>query len=176
MSALEKLVQFYKEQNRQVPVQYYTSTGMTLSGTIECLKHGYVQIRPAATGAVVEVKINVKRLAGPAEPCVWCLTRMAMMKYNELLQEEVPDHGRRKLLLLAEIFDNLAKATDDVTYHFVKAWPGMDNVDNVYAGFVSFNLHKTGEPLSGYLVNMGGDATWVHGVPEGASLSLMERP
>lgn len=176
MSAFLALIEQYKEKESYIPVEYYTQTGRTLAGVILKAVNGIVVVKLVDQDWMANVKINVNGIAGAAIPEEWCLTKEALMQYKELLPKDTPDSKQRGLLMLMEIFGDVAKAADDVTFHYVDAWPGVIDPRHEYAGFVSFNLNKSGEPLAGFIVDRTGKAEWVNNVSGEMQLTFMERP
>lgn len=175
MSNLKALVDYYTGHlDVSVPVEYYTAAGTLVRGAIQRLD-GDAAIVAFNTHDTTRVKINVRGFAGAANPEEWCLSRTAFAKYGELESVALPDittlekaEKRRKM---REVFDNLKDIGDDVTYHTVTQWPGLSNEDLI--GFVSFNIHELGKPLSGFLYLINGTARFVQELPQNVKLSPM---
>jgi len=174
MSQLKALVAQYAEKDLSVPVEFYAATGALLRGAIQRLDDD-VAIVVTGTMEPMRVKINVKGLAGAANPQEWCLSRHAHVHYNELVSQanvdqEALTRAKQRQQLYA-VFDKLQESADDCTYHVVEHWPNLLREDII--GFVSFNIHEVGHPLAGFLFMTNGKSRFVRAIPLGVELSPM---
>ncbi|QBJ02919.1 hypothetical protein MZD04_gp393 [Pseudomonas phage Psa21] len=169
MSHLQKLVALYAEDKKLVPVAYYAVTGLLISGKIQSIDNGTALV--AWEGETMRVKIQVSGLAGPSFPQEWCLTKEGLQKYAVLANEDCDALKQLRFTTICNLFNDVKNVSDDMTYHYVDKWPGVEAEDIM--GFVSLNIHTVGSPLSGFLVNMEGRARFIHRVPENIKLRPM---
>ncbi|WDS62050.1 hypothetical protein [Pseudomonas phage D6] len=173
--SLSKLVAHYAEQDLSIPVEYYTPTGITIRGAIQRLDGDVAMVVSGTLPDPMRVKINVKGLAGAANPQEWCLNRYALNKYNDIVTADSLDTDAAEKVALRQrfyqVFDSLKAQGDDVTYHTVVSWPGLLTEDIV--AFASFNIHNVEQPLSGFLYMTNGTARFVHAVPMNVKLNPM---
>lgn len=171
MSKLKQLSVQYADEDKSIPVEYYSATGAIIRGAIQRLEEDVAVVVSNATSAPIHVKINVTGMAGVANPQEWCLTRDARDRYSAIDAASNDELRQKRLVMVTDAFENIKRHAGCVHYHYVDKWPGLFSAD--IAGFVSFNLNNVDVPITGFLVFLDGRLRFVHSVPADVKLSPM---
>jgi hypothetical protein len=171
MSKLKQLSKQYADEDKSIPVEYYSPTGTLLRGAIQRIDDDVAIVVSREATAPIRVKINVTGMAGVANPQEWCLTRDARDRYCAIGENGGDELRQARLVLLTNAFEKIKQHADDVHYHFIEKWPGLFASD--IAGFVSFNINTTDVPISGFLVFLDGRMRFIHTLPIAVQLRVV---
>ncbi|MNK94793.1 hypothetical protein D3C87_1150080 [compost metagenome] len=171
MSKLKQLVSEYANQDKNIPVEYYTVIGSIIKGVIQRVDDDGAVVWGGGLSAPMRVKINVTGMAGVANPQEWCLTREARDRYNALNTTHADEQRQAKLVMVTEAFGKIKSQSNDVNFHYVDQWKGLYSSE--IAGFVSFNLTDPEHPIAGFLIYLDGRMRYVHAVPLEVKLTPM---
>lgn len=171
MSKLKQLAVLYANEDKSIPVEYYSPIGTMLRGAIQRLDGDVALVVTNASTEPMRVKINVAGMAGVANPQEWCLTREGRDRYCAIDADGGDELRHNRLITVTNAFEDIKRHADDVHYHFVDQWAGLFTSD--IAGFVSFNLNTPDVPIAGFLVFLDGRMRYVHAVPVEVKLRPM---
>jgi hypothetical protein len=171
MSKLKQLAVLYANEDKSIPVEYYSHTGTLLRGSIQRLDDDVAIVVTRDASAPIRVKINVTGMAGVANPQEWCLTREGRDRYCTIDTNGGDELRQQRLVMITNAFEKIKRHADDVHYHYVDQWTGLFASD--IAGFVSFNLNTPDVPITGFLVFLDGRIRFVHAVPVDVKLRPM---
>uniref|UniRef100_A0AB39CCH9 Virion structural protein n=1 Tax=Pseudomonas phage RVTF4 TaxID=3236931 RepID=A0AB39CCH9_9VIRU len=152
MARLKELAAVYADEDKCIPLEYFTPTGEIIRGVVQrVLDNDVCLVVTQYVDQAMTVKVETHDFAGPARPGTWCLSRTANAMHASL--------GDPKFSEITAKSQQIVELTWGVMNQFFtpklatfKSWDGHDLLN--VAGFIQ--LSEGTVDRSGFIIRTDG--------------------